>query len=167
MTTNKKGVKMPENQHRYNQPSAYEINAYNARKFDELAQTISNLDKYINDRLSAIHYKSDIRYKELIPIFKDIHECVATINLIKYHQEQAKAHNIDLNPKPADESTKEDTDKKPVFDMSEMLTRKEYAKAHNISVRTLDRYIKAGRIPTIKQFGKILIHKDALPAEKC
>ena len=166
MTTNKKGVKMPENQHRYNQPSAYEINAYNARKFDELAQTISNLDKYINDRLSAIHYKSDIRYKELIPIFKDIHECVATINLIKYHQEQAKAHNIDLNPKPADESTKIDTNRKPVFDMTEMLTRKEYAQQHNISVRTLDRYIKAGRIPTIKQFGKILIHKDALPSEK-
>lgn len=158
---------MLENQHRYNQPSAYEINAYNAKQFDELAQITFDLDKHIQKRLNAIRYKSDARYKELFPIFDDIHECVAIINMIKRNQESAKAFNIDLNPKPTtDESTKVDTNKKPVFDMSEMQTRKEYAQAHNISVRTLDRYIKAGRIPTTKQFGKILIHKDATPAEK-
>lgn len=165
MTSKKRGAKMP-NVYQGKQPSAYEINAYNAKQFDELAQIITKLDQQLNDRLNAIHYKSDNRFKELLPVSDKIRECVAIIQLIKSNQDQAEAFGIELNPKPADKSTEVDTASKPVFDLSEMMTRKEYAKAHNISVRTLDRYIKAGRISATKQFGKILIHKNALPGEK-
>lgn len=42
-------------------------------------------------------------------------------------------------------------------------TREQYAKTHKITPRTVDRYIKAGKLKTVKAFNRVLIPLDQNP----
>lgn len=43
---------------------------------------------------------------------------------------------------------------------AEYMTRDQYAKHHHITTKTVDRYIKAGKLKTVKAFNRILIPLD-------
>lgn len=42
----------------------------------------------------------------------------------------------------------------------EYMTRDQYAKHHHITTKTVDRYIKAGKLKTVKAFNRVLIPLD-------
>lgn len=45
----------------------------------------------------------------------------------------------------------------------EYMTREQYAKAHKITPRTVDRYIATGKLKAIKAFNRVLIPLDQEP----